>query len=142
MSEFASPAQTAGFDYEAALGHLLVVDVLGHEGSVPTTLGDKPAIRANILDVDDPSLSAEDALIFPRVLVGSLRPRVGQRVLGVLGQGVAKPGQNAPWVLEDAVGDPEAVKRAQAALAAAQPVSGAVPAAAKAKPARSSAVPF
>jgi hypothetical protein len=135
---FASPAQTTGFDYEAALGHLLVVDVIAHEDAVPTALGDKPAIRANILDVDDPSLSAEDALIFPRVLVGSLRPRVGQRVLGVLGQGVAKPGQNAPWTLQDAVGDPEAVKRAKAALAAAQPVSGAVPA----KPARSSAVPF
>jgi hypothetical protein len=139
---FASPAQMAGLDYEAALGHLLILDVTEYVESVKTTLGDKPAVRANVIDVDDPDLSAEDALIFPLVLVGSLRPRVGQRVLGRLAQGVAKPGQNAPWILEDAVGNPEDVKAAQAALAALQPVTGATPKA-KAKPAaRSGAVPF
>jgi hypothetical protein len=135
--EFAGPAASAGFDYEAALGHLLVVTVKDYEESITTMLGDKPAIRADILDVDDPDLSSEDALIFPRVLVASLRPRVGQRVLGVLVQGVAKPGQNAPWIIEDASTDAAAVKRAKAAI------GGTAKAAPKAKAAAgASPVPF
>jgi hypothetical protein len=114
--EFAAPGSSGAFNYEEALGDLLIVSVKEYEESIPTTLGDKPAIRADIIDVDNPDLSVEDALIFPRVLVGSLRSRIGQKVLGVLGQGVAKPGQNAPWIIEDASTDSKAVARAKAAL--------------------------
>jgi hypothetical protein len=113
---FAAPGSSGAFNYEEALGDLLIVSVKEYEESIPTTLGDKPAIRADIIDVDNPFLSVEDALIFPRVLVGSLRSRIGQKVLGVLGQGVAKPGQNAPWIIEDASTDAKAVARAKAAL--------------------------
>lgn len=116
MSEFAAPGSMAAFDYEASLGHLLLVIVTGYEEKVSTSLGDKPAIRADILDLDDPDLSAEDALVFPRVLVSTLKSRMGQKVLGRLTQGVAKPGQNAPWMLEDASTDPKAVAKAKAAL--------------------------
>ena len=38
----------------------------------------------------------------PKVLAVQLRPRIGQKVLGRLGQGQAKPGQDAPWVLAEA----------------------------------------
>jgi hypothetical protein len=116
MNEFAAPGSSVAFSYEEALGDLLVIDVKEFEESIPTSLGDKPAIRADILDVDNPDLSAEDALIFPRVLVGSLRSRIGQKVLGVLAQGVAKPGQNAPWIIEDASTDTKAVARAKTAM--------------------------
>jgi hypothetical protein len=33
------------------------------------------------------------------VLQGQLRSKVGTKVLGRLGQGVAKPGQSPPWTL-------------------------------------------
>jgi hypothetical protein len=50
--------------------------------------------------------------------VSSLRSRIGQRVLARLEQGVAKPGQNPPWLIADASTDAKAVKAATAALAA------------------------
>ena len=117
MSEmFAAPASSAGFDYEAALGHLLVISPSEIVEGVQTVNGVRDAVRCDIVDVDDPDLSVEDALVFPKVLISSLRSRLGQKVLGHLKQGVAKPGQNAPWMLEDASTDPKAVKSAQAAI--------------------------
>ena len=86
-----------------------------------------------------PGTTAEDALLFPKVLVASLKNRVGQTVLATLTQGVAKPGQSAPWTLTDATGDPAAVKRAtdfdaykSGGLAAPEPAVDAATAAASA----------
>lgn len=79
--------------------------------TVQTSLGEKDAISATIHDVDTGD-TFEDALIFPKVLVSSLRNRVGQTVLATLTQGQAKPGQSAPWTLTDATGDPAAVAKA------------------------------
>ena len=118
MSEFAAPGAAGGsFTVSDHLGHLLIIEVEAHETGVVTTLGEKDAIRATIHDVDAQE-TIDDALIFPKVLVSSLKGRVGQKVLGVLGQGVAKPGQSAPWVLNDASADPAAAARATAYLAA------------------------
>jgi len=55
-------------------------------------------------------------LLFGTALIGSLKSQVGKRVLGVLGKGTAKPGQAAPWVLDDATSDAKAVKAATAYL--------------------------
>jgi hypothetical protein len=112
---FAAPAEISGFDYKEALGHLLVFDVKNVEYGVKTALGTKDAVRATIHDIDA-GTTMEDALVFPLVLLGSLRQRVGQKVLGTLVQGVAKPGQNAPWKIEDKSGDPRAVAAATAYL--------------------------
>lgn len=120
---FAAPAQAGGYDLEEGLGHLVVITPLEYLEAVETVHGPSPAIRANVLDVDDDEMSSEDALLFPKVLVGSLRSRIGQKVLGVIGQGEAKPGKNAPWVLVDASTDSAQVKRAQAALLATQKVA-------------------
>ncbi len=112
MSMFASPgAAGGGWSVADAEGHLVVIDVHSHETGIVTSLGDKDAIKATVHDVTDGE-SYEDTLIFPKVLVGSLKGRIGQKVLGTLGKGVAKPGQNAPWVLFDAAGDPAAVDQA------------------------------
>ncbi len=111
MSPFAAPAQASGFTPADHLGHLLIIDVHGYEPSIQTSLGDKDAVSATVHDVDTGE-TAEDALIFPKVLVSSLKGRIGQTVLAVLTQGVAKPGQSAPWTLADATGDPAQVKRA------------------------------
>lgn len=130
QDEFAAPAEVTGFDFDAAKGHLLVIEVKDFEPKVKTNYGENDAIRANIHDVSAKE-STEDSLIFPRVLVGSLKNRIGQKVLAKLGQGVAKPGQSAPWVLEDATGNVKAVEAAKAYLAT---VSAAPKAAAKSEP--------
>lgn len=118
MSEFASPGAAGGsFSIADAEGHLVVVEVHSYEQGVVTSLGEKDAISATVHDVDA-QVTHEDALIFPKVLVGSLKGRIGQKVLATVGKGVAKPGQNAPWVLNDASGDAAAAKRATDYLAA------------------------
>ncbi len=117
MSEFAAPASSAGLDFNEMNGHLVVVEVEGHETGIVTANGERDAIRGILHDVDAAE-THEDVLIFPKVLVSSLKPRVGQKVLGRIGQGVAKPGQNPPWIIEDASGDQAAAKRAGDYLAA------------------------
>ena len=118
MTEFASPGAAGGqFSIADAEGHLVVIEVESYEQGVVTSLGEKDAIKATVHDIDAQA-TTEDALIFPKVLVGSLKGRVGQKVLATVGKGVAKPGQNAPWVLNDASGDAAAAARATAYLAA------------------------
>ena len=116
MSMFASPGATGGgWAVADAENHLVVVEVHSHEQNIPTSLGDRDAIKATVHDITDGE-SHDDVLIFPKVLVGSLKNRVGQKVLGTVGKGVAKPGQNAPWVLFDAAADKKSVDAATAYL--------------------------
>lgn len=100
MSMFSAPASTQGVDWNATKGHLLLVSPLSLEEKVNTSLGEKDAVRADIVDLDTGE-TYTDVLVFPRVLIGQLRPRIGGKVLGRLGQGVAKAGQSAPWLLQD-----------------------------------------
>lgn len=105
---FADPASPSGINYGDLQGALLMFEVMGVEDHVPTAYtkaGEKnPAVRANltVLDGTQQATVLEDCLVFPKVLQGQLRSRVGQLVLGRLGQGVAKAGQSAPWKLEPA----------------------------------------
>lgn len=100
---FAAPATASGIDWKANLGRLLVIEPHSVETAVPTSLGDKDAVRATIHVIDGPDPeSYPDVLVFPRVLQGQLRTKVGEKVLGRLGQGQAKPGQSAPWVIQEA----------------------------------------
>ena len=46
-----------------------------------------------------------DTLVFPKLLQSQLRSQIGKKVLGRLGQGSAKPGQSAPWLLNEASAD-------------------------------------
>jgi hypothetical protein len=107
MSQFASPAEAGGFNFEEHKGRLLMFDVASLESDVATTFGEKDAIRATVTVLDGEAVGevAEDVLIFPLVLIQQLRPRVGQKVLGRLSQGVAKPGQKPPWKLEEATAE-------------------------------------
>lgn len=103
-SPFASPASTTGIDWDAANGSLLLIEPLSIEEKVNTSLGEKDAVRANIAVLDGKLAATEfaDVLIFPRVLQGQVRSRIGQKVLGRLGQGTARPGQSPPWILAEA----------------------------------------
>lgn len=109
-SPFAAPAPAAGIQYDQLKGRLLVVEPHALEPKISTTLGEKDAIRADlhVIDQDEPE-THEDVLIFPRVLISQLRPRIGQMVLGRLEQGIAKPGQSAPWRIAEATAQDQAL---------------------------------
>lgn len=104
---FAAPATPTGIDWSEQNGKLLLIEPTAVETGIPTSLGEKDAVRAYVTVITGPDSADvyEDCLIFPRVLQGQVRSRIGQKVLGRLGQGVAKPGQNAPWMLLEATAD-------------------------------------
>lgn len=101
---FATPAAASGLDLEALNGKLLLITPLKVEEGISTNFGLKDAVRADVVVLDGPDAGSEnaDTLIFPLVLIGQLRSRIGQKVLGRLGQGQAKPGQKPPWKLSEA----------------------------------------
>jgi hypothetical protein len=112
MSTFANPAPSAGsIDWNDLNGRLLIFDVTGQEIGIKTSNGTKDPVRADlvVLDGDTAGEKFDDTLVFPTVLISQLKPRIGQKVLGRLGQGIAKPGQSAPWILQDATAEEIAV---------------------------------
>ena len=111
--QFTSPATSGGAVLKPAEleGHLLVVEPEEFIENMPTAMGTSDAIRVTVHDITD-SISAESVLWFNKVLVANLKARIGQKVLAVMGQGTARPGQSAPWILVDASSEPTAVKAA------------------------------
>lgn len=119
--EFASPQKVDG--------HLLIVYPTGYVPYIQTVHSrpDKPsdAIRVDIVDLDDTDeATGEVGKVYrnsnwmQNVLIASLRPEIGRKVLGVMGKGVGKKGFHAPWVLTDMSGDVKARERASEWLAA------------------------
>lgn len=105
QNPFAAPAAaTGGVDLKTLIGALLIIEPHSVEEGIQTVHGPSSAVRATVHVVDGPTAGEvhEDTLLFPKVLQGQLRTRIGQKVLGRLGQGVAKPGQSAPWVIQEA----------------------------------------
>ena len=95
--------------------HLLIVEPLEYVASITTAFGDSDAVRCNVMDVT----TGEDhdgVLWFSGALVGALKGAIGKQILGVMGTGVAKPGQSAPWILIDATKEPALVEQATAYL--------------------------
>ena len=114
--EFDAPAQGGGSLKPAEVeGHLLVVEPTEYVANIATSFGEKDAIRVTVHDITD-SQTHTDVLLFGTALIGSLKSQVGKRVLGVMTKGTAKPGQAAPWILEDATSNAKAVKAATAYL--------------------------
>lgn len=101
---FAKPASAVGIKWADLQGALLILDVKSVEEGIMTTFGESDAVRADVHVVDGAQAGTTypDALVFPKGLASQLRPNVGQKVLGRLGQGQAKPGQSPPWLLAEA----------------------------------------
>ena len=119
--EFAAPAAGGSGDSLAPAdveGHVLVVEPQEYVASITTSFGDKDAIRVNVHDITTQTSHA-DVLWFPGGLIGALKGQIGKRVLGVMTKGTAKPGQAAPWLLQDASTSAPAVAAATAYLTAA-----------------------
>jgi hypothetical protein len=120
---FASPSTATGIQWKDLKGSLLLVKVHGIEAAIKTVHGDTPAVRADVivLDGDQAETTYNDTLIFPKLLQSQVKGQVGGMVLGRLGQGVAKPGQSAPWTLDDATEADKGVARAYLAKTVSPP---------------------
>lgn len=122
---FSKPAAGGKFSAEGNNGRLLLITPTSYEEGIQTTYGVKDAVKANIVVINEQSPAGseviEDALLFGGVLIGQTKSFVGKGlVLGRLGQGTAKKGQNAPWLLEDPTDAEKDVARAYLASQAPQ----------------------
>lgn len=105
-------------------GALLLITPEEYVTEVPTSFGEKDAVRASLVVLDEPKVLPEgwegapaefsDSLIFQGVLIGQTKAKIGKgMVLGRLGQRPAsKPGQNPAWALEDPTDEDKAKARA------------------------------
>lgn len=119
--EFVKPAQLNG--------HLVIVYPIGYIPFIQTKFsgqGNKPSdgIAVDVVDLDDkndqglPGKVYRNSNFMQAQMIGSLKTQIGNKVLGVIGQGVARNGMNPPWVIVDMSGDPAARERASAWLQA------------------------
>ena len=114
---FSSPA-TSGESVKPAdlQGHLLIIKPVEYKTGITTSLGEAEAIEVDLVDLDA-GTEHNSVLFFNVALRSALKPNIGKSVLARIGQGVAKPGKSAPWILVDATGDADAVAKATAYLA-------------------------
>ena len=116
---FATPAApSSGIRWADFEGRLLVIEPLSDEKGIQTSFGEADAVKANIYAIDGTPEEFPDSLVFPKILASQLRPRLGQKVIGRLGKGQAKPSQSPPWLLQDA--SPQDIETGAAWLAARQ----------------------
>lgn len=116
MSAFAAPASSEASVKPADLqGHLLIISPVEYKTGITTSLGEAEAIEVNIIDLDT-NTEHHSVLFFNVALRSALKPNIGKQVLARIGQGVAKPGKSAPWILINATDDQEAVAKATAYL--------------------------
>jgi hypothetical protein len=100
---FQQPSEGDRFNAAELLGALCLFYVHEVRTGITTSFGDREAVAADVHVLDGPKTGEilENTLIFPGALIGSLRSAAGgDPVLGRVGQGVSKPGQSPPWVLQ------------------------------------------
>lgn len=123
---FAVPqAASAGPKPADLAGQLLIITPLDYKQNIDTVNGPADAISCNLINLDT-NEEHTDVLFFNVAIRNSLKGLIGQRVLARIGQGVAKPGKTAPWILQDASTDAAAVAKAKAYAGA--PAAPAAPA--------------
>ena len=133
---FAAPSNsTENVKVADLANHLLIISPIEYKTGIPTVHGDAEAIEVNVIDLDT-NQEHSSLLWFNVALRNALKTKTGQKVLARIGQGTAKPGKSAPWILIDATGDAAAVAKANAYLGAAPatPAATPVPAAAPVDP--------
>jgi len=117
MTTFASPSAQGETVKPADLqGHLLIIKPVEYKTGIQTSLGEAEAIEVDLVDLDT-NTEHNSVLFFNVALRSSLRSNIGKQVLARIGQGVAKPGKSAPWILINATDDQAAVAKATAYLA-------------------------
>jgi hypothetical protein len=98
-SPFESPAtSTEGVKPAELNGHLLIIKPVEYKTGIQTSLGEAEAIAVDLIDVTTGE-EYTNVLFFNVALRNSLKPNIGKTVLATMGQGIAKPGKSAPWIL-------------------------------------------
>jgi len=129
---FSPPSMNDGNIKVADLaGQLLIITPTDYKTGIKTVHGDAEAVEVTLVNLDT-NKTYDSVLFFNVALRNALKQKIGQKVLARIGQGTAKPGKSAPWILLDATTDAAALAKANAYLGAA-PASA--PAAAPATPA-------
>lgn len=114
---FTAPASSAeGVKVADLNGHLLIVTPVEYKTGINTVNGIAEAIEVNVVDLDT-NEEHNSLLWFNVALRNALKPLIGNKVLGRIGQAPAKPGKNPAWILIDATGDATAVAKANAYIA-------------------------
>lgn len=98
MTSFAQPTGGDGFPIGEHLDHLVIYTPKEYQKDVPTTFGDKDAVLADVACVDCEE-EWNDALAFQGRIISVTKNRIGELVLGRIGQVATRPGQNPAWVL-------------------------------------------
>jgi hypothetical protein len=113
-------------------GQLLIITPTDYKVGIKTIHGDAEAVEVSLVNLDT-NKTYDSVLFFNVALRSALKQKIGQKVLARIGQGTAKPGKSAPWILLDATTDQAALAKANAYLATASApapaVAAAVPAA-------------
>ncbi|MFD0884608.1 hypothetical protein ACFQ08_08585, partial [Streptosporangium algeriense] len=102
MFNFSQPSAASDFRAKDHVGHLLLVYVRELRKDIVTTYGTSDAIACDVVVLTDPNgpRCEPGVLLFQKPLIGSLTNSIGKDpVLARLGQGTAKPGQSAPYLL-------------------------------------------
>lgn len=137
---FAAPSNASESVKVADLaGHLLIVTPTEYKTGIQTVHGLAEAVEVEVVDLDA-GTTYGSLLWFNVALRNALKNKIGQKVLARIGQGAAKPGKSAPWILIDATADATAVAKANAYLSAA-PAAVATPPAPTGQTATTQATP-
>jgi hypothetical protein len=99
-------------------GQLLIIEPIEYKTGITTVHGEAEAIEVNLVNLDDNNKEYNNVLFFNVALKNSLKGKIGHKVLARIGQGDAKPGKSAPWILLDATQDAVAVAKANAYISA------------------------
>ena len=133
---FASPGNTSSESVKVAdlANNLLIITPIEYKTGIQTVHGIAEAVEVNVYDLDT-NTEHNSLLWFNVALRNALKTKLNQKVLARIGQGPAKPGKSAPWILLDATSDAAAIAKANAYLAAPPaPVATPAPVASVANP--------
>lgn len=132
---FASPGnQSESVKVADLANHLLIITPIEYKTGMQTVHGIAEAVEVNVYDLDT-NTEHNSLLWFNVALRNALKTKLNQKVLARIGQGPAKPGKSAPWILLDATSDAAAIAKANAYLAAPPaPVATPAPVASVANP--------
>ena len=109
-------------------GQLLIITPTDYKVGIKTVHGDAEAVEVSLVNLDT-NKTYDSVLFFNVALRSALKQKIGQKVLARIGQGTAKPGKSAPWILLDATTDAAALAKANAYLGVASAAAPATPAA-------------
>lgn len=113
---FSPPSMNDGNIKVADLaGQLLIITPTDYKTGIKTVHGDAEAVEVGIVNLDTDK-TYDSVLFFNVALRNALKQKIGQKVLARIGQGTAKPGKSAPWILLDATTDAAALAKANAYL--------------------------